>query len=145
MVIAETSSIQYWTLFVAILAVMASVFGIFFSAHLNARSEYQIWKRDRRSQYHSELDVEAQIFKRAISKSPPPTRGERLEAFYNLYPKMTNVSTYGTVDVRDAAFKMFKELGVAVVVDSVSDGSTQIDEAIEEYRQAVRKALKFDD
>ena len=57
---------------------------------------------------------------------------------------MTNVSTYGTSDVRAAAFEMFKEFSV-LVVEFDPGGVVQMDEAIGKYQQTVRKSLKFDD
>ena len=145
MIDGTVSAIQFWTLIVAILAVLSSVAGIFINANLNSRSEHQTWKRDLRSQYYSALDDEVQNFKLTIARSPAPTQQEKLEAFYLLYPKITNVTTYGTLSVRDAAFSMFKELSVAAVIEAPRDNADQIDEAITGYREAVRTSLRFDD
>jgi hypothetical protein len=142
---ATTSGIQIATLIVAILAVLASLGGAYLNSRLSERSEHRTWQRDLRNQYYSALDDEVQNFKLTIAKSPAPTQQEKFEAFYLLYPKISNVTTYGTVSIRDAAFNMFKELSVAAVIDSPRDNADQIDEAITSYREEVRRSLKFDD
>jgi hypothetical protein len=141
-----TTGIQVATLIVAILAVVASIGGILVSSHLSSRAEHRSWKRDLRSQYYSALDDEVQTLKLMLGQSPPPTRDQKLAAFYRLYPLIANVTTYGTVSVRDAAFTMFKELSILVVIDSLASGQAdEIDTAITNYREAVRKSLRFDD
>jgi len=145
MIEGTTTGIEIATLIVAILAVLSTIAGIFISANLNSRSEHRTWKRDLRSQYYSALDDEVQNLRRTIAKSPSPSELEKREAFYLLYPKISNVTTYGTVSVRDAAFSMFKELSVAAVMESPWVNGDQIDEAIASYREAVRGSLKLDD
>lgn len=142
---ATASGIQIATLIVAIFAVIASLGGAILTSHLGARSEHRTWKRDLRTQYYSAFDDEVQNFKITIARSPVPTQQERYQAFYLLYPRISNVTTYGAVSVRDAAFNVFKELSVAAVIDSPRDNADQIDEAIVAYREAVRKSQKFDE
>jgi hypothetical protein len=104
-IVGAASAIQVWTLVVATLAVLASVGGIIANAQMSARSEHQTWKRDLRSQYYTALDDEVENVKRTLGKSPSPSKQEKIEAFYLLYPKMTNVTTYGTSEVwKDPVF-----------------------------------------
>jgi hypothetical protein len=54
MILAETPSVQWWTLGVAVLAGLASGGGIKFAAFFSQQTEHKTWQRDLRVRIYSE-------------------------------------------------------------------------------------------
>lgn len=141
---AAASGIQVATLVVAGLAVVASITGIFFNARLSARSEHSVWQRDLRIQLYGALASSAERFTVLLSKHPASTLKERMIAHEDVFQKLTEVSTYGSIEVRKAGEDMFGEFTNNLFEDSFESRS-EAGNSLTKYRSAVRKSLKIGD
>lgn len=143
--IGNTSLVQSATLVVAGIAAIASIVGVFFAARLSARSEQRVWQRDLRMQIYGALAVSVEEFSIRLTKSfRESTFEERLAAYDEVFRNLTEVRTYGALDVVQAADNMFIALAhVMFEVDNFETRS-ELDETLVKYRTALRNSLQID-
>jgi len=145
MIGATASGIQVATLCVAVLAVGASFAGPYFVARFSTKTERKVWQRDQRVKIYSNYAAAGDEFSDLLQNHPTQIGQERLDALNVLYRKLSDVRTFGSLDVKKAAFKHFKECAMVFKDALLDQTGRDVDTALGEFRDAVRKSLKIDD
>jgi len=170
MSIGTVSGVQWWTLGVAGLAVLASIAGIIFNALFGRRSEHAVWQRDLRVRLYGECTETADRFERLLrnhvfahchpiadnTAAQEQEFAEKLQIVHvmdELSRKGSEVQTFGSRSVRDASFEMVRGLNkAATYMDFKKFTAEEQEGAIREamsalvgFNIAVRRSLKISD
>jgi hypothetical protein len=142
---ATPSAIQYWTLGVAATAVIASASGIYLSHYFSTKSEHKTWQRDIRIQVYSALAIEIYAFRERARQLPEPDSAALQEIFNKISPKVSDVRTFGSKEVGQAALELFKQLLALQFRGFTREQNSVVYDKSELYFDALRKSLKIDD
>lgn len=148
--IAASGPLQWSTLVVAIIAAIGGIYNAHkttqvqketteLAAELSAKSEHRVWQREVRVRAYSELTgaIAEQI--NASQFEPGRSREERHRSELTIAALVSNVRTFGSKSVSDAASVLF-EIVQADGKREASDGQT-IWEALGTFLQVVRESL----
>jgi hypothetical protein len=148
--IATSGPLQWWTLAVAIVAALGGVYNAHktaqvqkdtteLAAELSAKSEHRVWQREVRVRAYSELTSAIAEQINASQFKPGRSREERHRSELTIAALVSNVRTFGSKSVSDAASVLF-EIVHADGKREASDGQT-IWEALGTFLQVVRESL----
>lgn len=166
MIANGSTKIEVATLVIAAIAALASILGVIINAVLAKRHNHRIWLRDLRVQIYSQTIESAERFSSALGKYslsvPDATKGEaaRKDFFSEHVDEVTvpadvlanlisDVSTFGSIKVRDAGIEFDKTVAKCLKKVEAHDGCDyRSDEykamriGLDGFRSAVRDSLE---